>query len=465
MKLTYCYSDLNEIELIHERSLDILNNIGVIFQSKEAIEIFKNNGAKTDKYKVFISRQMVENALNTVPMSFEWYGRNKSNVVGDGNSCNVPAYGPILINENNEYHSATPEDFAKFHILHESSKIIHAGNPNVLEPTQVPKEIRAKYQMATSLMYHTKPVMGMTAGKEVSKMSIKMSQEFYDTRNKCVVVGLISCAAPMHYTTDMADALIEYSKENQAVVITGGGMSGLTMPSSMASNILASNAGILAGIVLSQIVNPGTPVVYGFPATSSDLRYSLPSLGGPETALFIHSCKEIGNYYKLPVRAGGALTDAKYNDYQSGYESFMTTFSTYLSGIDFVLHTCGIMDTFNTIGYEKFILDEELITVVQRYLRGFEVTEDLLLYDKLAKAGPDGDFLARTNKIYLNDYMLPKLVNRESIQNWKKNGKLTVDHLARKACKERLEQFIMPENTKHQQKIIDNNIPKEFLYK
>lgn len=133
----------------------------------------------------------------------------------------------------------------------------------------------------------------------------------------------------------------------------------------MAGTLISNNAGILAGIVLTQLVNPGTPVIYGIPAVSGDLRAVSMAIGGAETKLFIRFAREIGNYYQIPVRAGGGLTDAKEVDYQAGKETALNLHATYESKIDFILHACGILDTYNTISFEKLVLDEETIKMIK----------------------------------------------------------------------------------------------------
>lgn len=106
-----------------------------------------------------------------------------------------------------------------------------------------------------------------------------------------------------------------------------------------------------------------------------------PAIGSPEQCLIFTAVKSLGDYYGLPVRTGGSSCDAKQVDMQAGVESFSTMFATLYSGADLMVHSCGSLDTDNTLSYDKFIYNEEVMLSVQRILHGFEVTEETLLYD------------------------------------------------------------------------------------
>ncbi len=466
MRLRFNFAEEKELDEIHEATLDVLKNVGVNFHNDEALEIFRKHGAKVDGVTVYIEKEMLEEALKTAPSSFEWKGRSSTVVIGNGDSVSVPSYGPIYRKIDNGLREITPQDYIDVMKLHESSKVLDVGNPNVMEPVAIPKEIRRAYQMATTLKYHTKPVMGIVDGREAAEMSIKMARDFYDIHDHTpVVAGLINVMSPLGISTAMCEALIVYAREGQPVVVAEGGFPGVTLPPSIAGTIVSNNAGIMAGIVLAQLVNPGTPVVYGLPAVSGDLRVISMAIGGDETPLFIYYAKEIANYYHLPVRAGGSLTDAKEVDYQAGKETALNLFATYSAGVDFVIHACGILDTYNTISFEKLVLDEETILSIKRQIRGFEISEKRMMVKEIAKAGPGGSYInKRTPKIYREEFDLPKLVNRETTQNWIKAGSPSVETLAAQYVKERIEGYQPPELVAYQEKILDRYIPEVFAF-
>ncbi|SDO42319.1 trimethylamine---corrinoid protein Co-methyltransferase [Eubacterium maltosivorans] len=461
MNLTNNLLSQTELELLHEESLKILENVGVAFFCEEAVEIFRKHGAHIEGETVFINEKMLRNALSTVPKSFEWFGRSSSVVIGNGNTVYAPAYGPMFVLEGEEYRYPTTQDFINFHKLDETSKVMSVGSPNIMDLPSVNASVRSDYAMAATLLYHEKPVLGIVDGKEKALNSIKMTKDFYDVQDKCVLVGLINTASPLHYSQAMGEALIEYAKQGQAVIVSGDAMSGMTTPDTIASCILTVNAEVLAGIVLTQLINPGTPVIYANQGHGSDLRYTVPTLGSPEDALMIQSIKAIGEFYGIPVRTGGCITDAKDADMQAGIESFTSCWATLSARTDLMMHSCGILDSFNSIGYEKYVYDEEIILSVERYLKGYEITEKTLMYDKIAKAGPGGNFISRTSKAYKNDYYLPNIPIRVSHGNWITDGSPTIKEKTAEIYHERLNNYTLPELDKAQAGIIRKYLPEK----
>lgn len=463
MKINVTFADQESIEKIHEKSLYLLENIGVIMQSTEACEIFKRHGAKVDGEKVFIPRKMVEDALKTCPSQFEWYGRGNSVTVGGGKSLVFPSYGPNYVIENNVMRKPDINDFKNFHRLHETSDVLDGGTPYILEPWEVPADIRSNYRMATTLKYHTKPVMGMTAGPESSRNSIQMAKEFYGVDGKVVVLGLVNAIDPLRYATDMIESLIEYAKENQAIILTAGGILGLTTPSSLLGAFTVNNAATLAGIVLLQLINPGNPVIYGCQGSSSNLKEITKVYGNFATAKSIYLTKAIANYYGLPSRSGGSVNDAKEVDYQAGAETYSNLFASLVSGSDFFIMGAGILDTINAVGTEKFILDELLIKGILNQLSDMSVDDDSFLLKDIEKVGPGGNFIhLRTSKYYRKEFFINPAFNNCNTNNWVESGSPTVMENAHKMYLERLEKCIDPENTSEQTKLLDKFIPAEF---
>lgn len=463
MKIKVTFADQESIEKIHDKSLYLLENIGVVFQSPEACEIFRQHGANVEGETVFIPRKMVEDAIAACPSQFEWYGRGNSITVGGGKSLIFPSYGPNYVIENNIMRKPDTNDYKNFHRLHETSDVLDGGTPYILEPQEVPADIRSNYRMATTLKYHTKPVMGMTAGKKSSSDAIKMAKNFYGVNDKVVLLGLINGIDPLRYATDMVESLMEYAKEKQGIMLTAGGILGLTTPSSLVSAFTINNALTLAGIVLIQLINPGNPVIYGCQGSSSNLSEITKAYGNFATAKSIYLTKAIADYYKLPSRSGGSVTDAKQLDYQAGAETYSNLFASLASESDFFIMGVGILDTINAVGTEKLILDELLIKGILNQLSELKVDEGSFLLKDIEKVGPGGNFInCRTSKYYKEEFFLNPAFNNANTNNWVENGSSTVMEKAHKIYLERLENCVDPENTATQAKVLDQYIPEVF---
>ena len=470
MKHTYDFATKQELDLIHKYSMKTLEESGAKFMSTEVIEIFKSHGFRTEDDVVFITEQDVMNALKTCPSSFDWYGRTSSVKIGGGKSILAPAYGPVFVLEDGAYHKCDQRDYLNFTKLHATSKVLDVSNPNMLDFNFMPSQYASNWAMATTLMLDERPAIGMVDGKKNASDSIKMAQEFYGIYDKTVVVGLISVASPVHFSGSMCEGLIEYAKAGQGVFITPSSLNSLTVPGSLASLLMINNVEVLAGVVLAQLINPGTPVIYGNQSHGCDLRYAAPTMGSAEQCLIFSAAKAMGQYYNLPVRTGGSSCDAKLVDIQAGVESFSTMYFTLQSGADLMVHACGSLDSDNSLSYDKFIVDEESVVACQRINRGIEITEETLLYDCVKEIGPGGTFLDLSDDLlvdctdaYRNDYTSPTIANRVGRSLWESNGRETMEQRASKAWKKRVADYEMPQLDAAQRAILEKYVPKELL--
>lgn len=470
MKHFYNFATKEELDLIHEYSMKMLEEIGVKFMCEEVIEIFKSHGFRTDGDTVFMKEKDVKNALKTAPKTFDWYGRDSHITVGGGKPICAPSYGPVFILEDGKYHNVEKRDFLNFTKLCASSSVMDVSNPNAMDYSFVPLDVASDWAMATVLMHDERPAIGMVDGREKARNSIKMTQEFYGIYDKNVVTSLISVASPCHYSQAMCEALIEYTKAGQGVFITPSSLNGLTVPGSLASLLLVNNTEVLSGIVLAQLINPGTPVIYGNQSHGSDLRYVAPTIGSPEQCLIFSATKSLGNYYGLPVRTGGSSCDAKQVDMQAGIEAFSTMYASLHSEADLIVHSCGSLGSDSSLSYDKFIYDEEILLTCQRILRGIEITEETLLYDAIKEVGPGGDFLNLSDDLledstdlYRDDYINLNVPIRTSHATWLENEEAITERTKR-IYQRRLEEYQMPELSRDRQYVLEKYVPKELLF-
>jgi trimethylamine--corrinoid protein Co-methyltransferase len=223
----------------------------------------------------------------------------------------------------------------------------------------------------------------------------------------------------------MIMALIEYARRRQPLVIAALAMAGSTSPVTLAGTLAVQNAELLAGITLTQLISPGTPVVYGSTSTNIDMKSGALAIGSPELSQMICAHAQLARYYKLPSRSGGALTDASYPDAQAGIESMMSLLTTVNSGIDFVLHAGGILSSYLAFSYEKFVLDDEMCGMVRRLHQGMVVEADTLAYDVVADVGPGGNYLMEmhTVKRCRKEFWTPDLCDRAGLKAWMQGGR------------------------------------------
>ena len=414
----------SEIQAIHNTSMMLLANEGIRFPEKEALEIFKKHGVKTNGQTVYLTEEQVMDAVKTVPPQFKIQARDpkKCVTVGDGVPVFAPGYGaPFIIDAAQGKRAPSMEDY------HNLVKLAHAL-PNqdmsghlIVEPWDVPSETAHLEMLLASVLHSDKPFIGSAEGKEGAKHTMEMGEILFGKKFKQpFTICLVNSLSPLGYGTEMIEALIEYARAGQPAIIAALIMAGSTGPITLPGVVALQNAEILAGITLAQLINPGTPVLYGSTSTNIDMRTGALALGGPECSLYIKAHAQMASFYNLPTRSGGALTDSSTVDAQAGYESMFSLLTTVNSGIDFVLHSGGILGSYLAFSYEKFVMDDELCGMMRHYMKGIEVNSDTLAYDVIAKVGQGGHYLGedQTIKRCRTEFWMPTLSDRSGIEAW-----------------------------------------------
>jgi trimethylamine--corrinoid protein Co-methyltransferase len=230
------------------------------------------------------------------------------------------------------------------------------------------------------------------------------------------------------------------------VLISPFVMAGVTGPATLAGALAQHNAEVLAGATLVQLIRPGTPVLYGTASSNVDMRNAAPAIGSPESAVTISACAQLARRYNLPCRGGGALTDSPLPDAQSNYERMFTLLTSVLSGVNYLMHGLGVLESYLTLSYAQFVIDLELLGMVQRFVRPLEVSEDTLALDTIAEVGPGGHFLeaAHTLSHYREAHFIPNVSLRQPNDQWLAEGAKDAVERAGERCREMLESYVKP---------------------
>lgn len=457
MKWKHAFLSVEECARIHAMSLRVLEEVGMEIEEEDACAVFRKHGARVEGRRVYIRQAMLEEALNTVPASFSVYGRKgKETRIGGGCRTIAPAGGPMFVRRGGEQRRALAEDFKNFQKLCHSSRIIDMNAPWITEPADIDRAFVRDYQMAVALKYTDKPVAGYTTSRQDAVHSIEMTQKFYDNHTQYVSLGVISAISPLKYDAAMLQAAQAFAERNQPLVFASCAMPGATSPVTLSGTIAVNNAEILAGIVLSQLIRPGLPVVYGNTTGGCDLRYAAPTIGSLEAAQLILATAAMAAYYRIPCRTGGSLTDSKCVDWQAGAESAMTLLTTLMTDAGFVFQSCGILDSFNTLCYEKFILDEQNIELFRRMTEERSLVPTEEDFQEIAAAGPGGQYLdaGQTVRLFKKALYIPKLSSKMEYNTWEQQGCINALDRAAKAVEERLASYQMPEASPGQEAVL-----------
>lgn len=438
------------VQKIHDASMRVLSEKGIKFTYTKAVEIFKEQGLRTDGQVVYFTEDQVMAALETCPEKFELLGKERSFdvTVGGGRPVMCPAYGPVYVERRGEKKKAVKEDIINFTKLTQTSDVIDVLNPYVVTPLDVPTDSLLLYQQAVALGYGTKPTMCIMSGYETTRKSIQMIKGATGVDDGCVAIGLASALSPLCYDDNMAGSAIALAEENQANVFGCCALPGTTSPITMLGTMVTATAELLSGIVLSQLVRPGAPVVYGNVTASTDMRYVTPAIGSPEAGKIAALSKAMCEFYKIPCRSGGSLSDAKQTDYEAGSESMLVMLPTIAAGVDYIIHACGILDSYNIIGYEKFLLDEQNIRAIYCLLEESSAEDDSIFgLEMILEHEHAGQYLDQehTRKHLRTELFFPTISLRGYYDLWLMDGKKSILDIAEEAILSRLESYSQPE--------------------
>lgn len=442
-----------QLQLLHDSSMEILKSVGVTFNHEEALGIFRENGCKVEGKTVYLTEKQVRTAVEAAPESFTVQARNADNnvVVGDESMVCVPGYGsPFVTTAAGEQRSATMEDYKTFCKLVHGSPYIDMNGFMMVEPSDVPADTAHLHMLQAGIVFSDKAFMGSPVSAEGVRDALEMAGIVFGgvekLRGNPVMVSLINTLSPLQFSPEMCGALIEFARYGQPCIVAPLMMGGASGPIQLPGLLALQNAEILAGITLAQLAAPGAPVIYGSTSSSTDMMTGGLAIGSPETSIIIEATAQMARYYGLPSRAGGSLTNAHVADGQAGAESALTLLTAVTSGIHYILHSCGILNSYLSMSFEKFMIDEELCGMVKRIVRPLEINEENISMDTIKEVGIGGNYLAhpKTLELCRSAFFPSKLMYRDSYIAWNASGSSTVADRAGQLLSVRLESYEKP---------------------
>lgn len=461
---------------IHEASIRILERTGMLFEHPAAVKVLKEHGIPVDDDHVahFTEEQLMY-WVNQAPHAFTMYARNpKHNIVVGGEILNpAPGYGcPFVVDMDGTKRSADTEDFVRFAKLFHQQDSFHVNGGIIVQPKDLPVKNATLLMFYLTYLYSDKVLLTGTAdGKQVAAM-MEMAKAAFGGEEEFKkyprLITLINTVAPLKLTNVMTESLFQFVKYRQPVIIGSLGQAGSTSPVTLAGAMAVSNAEVLAGIALCQMISPGTPVVYGCETTSADMRTGATAIGSPEGAICYEEAGKMAQYYGIPCRAGGCLTDAKKLDAQAGYESMLTYAACRRGNVNFMIHAAGIMDAYASMSYEKTIVDFEIIDFVTRYHKWFEINEETIPEDLIDEIGQDGVYLTEdhTFEYCRKEPLMPMISTRGSVSDpghaLENNIQKQMDKMLAEYQQPELDENIIE---KMHQILLDRGVDKELIEK
>jgi trimethylamine--corrinoid protein Co-methyltransferase len=440
-----------DLELIHSASLRLLREVGVAFQSEAARALLRTHGAEVLGDRIRLTAGLVEQAVRSAPSDFTIAGRREDAGVHVGREA-APVlagpFGPVFILDGGRQRPGTLDDLrAAIRLGHVSTNISVQGM--YIEPTDVDDERRARVAAHAYVTGSDKPGFFSVTSLRELEVAEDVQEIVHGSawHARPRLLTNVNTTSPLQFSRDAAEVVMRLAELGQPVLVSACAMGGTTAPLTLAGLLAVQHAELLAGLVLTQLAGPGCPFLYGGTSSVASMQTGVLMMGAPEYWALMDATVRLGHLLDLPVRAGGALTDAHVPDAQAGIESALALDVVLRQNVQFVLHAAGILSSFNCYSPEKFVIDDELISCLRLARRPILVDDDTLALDVMAAVGPGGSTLGtRHTRLHSRREARASLMNRRLFHQWEGDGGLDLAHVASLAVAERLRAYEPPDD-------------------
>ena len=444
-----------QLEAIHLSSLRILEELGIELMSPRALAICAAAGAEVDVTTgiVRLERGLVARSLALAPSSFVLTPRNPGRrIVLGGNhvSFGLVAGPPNVHDCERGRRAGNFRDYCDFIRLAQHFNAIHLLGNQVCAPVELPANSRHLDAYWANLLYsdrvyHCSAIGAGRARDGIHMMAIARGISIEEMAHSPGVITIISVNSPRRFDAAMADGLVAMAEHGQAVVVTPFTLMGAMAPVTLAAALAQQNAEALFGVVLAQLVRPGTPVMYGAFTSNVDLRSGAPAFGTPENAKANIASGQLARRYGLPYRTSNASA-SNAADAQGAYETQMSLWGAILGHGNLVYHAAGWQEGGLTASFEKLVLDVEMLQQMMEFLRPIVVDEAELGFDAIGRVPTGGHFFGdpHTLERYEHAFYEPLLSNWQNHEAWQLAGGLDATQRATTIWKRALLEYEAP---------------------
>ncbi len=443
------YRPLTEdgVRKIHDSALTLLAEVGVEVHSARALDTFAAHGAAIDRQTrvAKLPRAIVEDAIDRAPSRIVLFGREeKHDLYCEGANVHLGTGGTalnVIDLETDQKRPSLLRDVAQIARLCDALENIHfvvlPVYPNDLSPAEV--DVNRFY---ASIANCSKHLMGGVYTLKGACDTIRMAEMIAGgarALRERPFVSFITCVmSPLKIDATYGDLLCLIAEAGMPVAIPAEPLTGATGPVTLAGLLAGIHAETLSGLVLAQLIHPGTPVLYACTASSTDLRTMGYTSGSVEMGLINAGAAQMAQYVRLPNYTTAGMSDSKVVDVQNGYEKAMTNVLVALAGSNFIHDAAGLTEFAVTAACKQYVIDDEIIGMTMRAVRGIEVTDETIALDVYRRIGPGGNFLAdpHTRQWMRREHFIPKLGNRQLREQWEEAGCPALEDRARARARE-----------------------------
>jgi trimethylamine--corrinoid protein Co-methyltransferase len=440
---------------IHQGAMRILKDIGIEFINPEAIEIFKQAGCKVSGTNVKMDEDFVMEMVRRAPSKFTITPRNPDRqvVIGGKHMVFVNVSSPP--NSWDMERGKRPGDFATFRefmMLTQFFNCIHIAGGYPVEPIDIHPSVRHLDCVFEKLVLTDKVVHAYSLGKErvedvMEMVRIAAGLTHAEFESRAHMYTNINSVSPLKHDFPMIDGALRCARRGQAVIVTPFTLAGAMAPVTMSGAVTLSLAEGLSAIALLQYVAPGCPVGIGTFTSNVDMRTGAPAFGTPEYMRATQMTGQMARFYGLPLRSSGVCA-ANVPDGQSIWETSNSLWAAVQSGTNMVYHAAGWLEGGLIASPEKFVMDCEILQMIQRYFEPetYATTPEDIAVEAVAEVGPGGHFFGcqHTQDRYAKAFYSPIASDWRNYEAWEADGATWTPARAHKIYKDIIANFEAP---------------------
>ena len=457
-----------EVQRIHDESLILLEEVGMTIQSKSALELLDNAGAKVDfdRTHAYFPPSLVEEMVPHAPSSITLYSRTGDPTLQleDNNVYFNPGSAATHLLDRHTGVRRHPKvtDVIEFAKVVDALPHIQAQS-TALIPADVPASLSDRYRLYQILCHSTKPIVtgtfALDAFEDMQRFLEAIRGSPKQLREKPLAIFDTCPSAPLQWSELTVHDLLLGAKAGIPIELISMPQLGATGPITLAGSLVLHNAESLSGVVLTQLVAKGAPVIYGGSPTAVDMQYGTARLGAIESIMLTCAYTQMAKHYNLPTHGYLGLSDAKLGgDSQTGYEAATGLLLAAMAGMNNVAGA-GMLCFESTQSYEKLVIDDVIAGMVQRFVRGLTISDETLALQELQEVGTKGgDFLRLRHTLnwFRKEHYLPgELVDRQPYESWQTQGAPTSETRARTHVETILSEHEIAPLSKSQQQDLD----------
>jgi len=449
-RLTFLDDELKN--KIIDEARTVLIKIGTTIHNRKILELLESHGADVDfeNEKAKFNSDLMDKALVKVKDSFKLYDRN-GNLSCDYSGDNihfVPGSSSLYFLEHNELHprKVTSKDYIDYCKVVDGLEYIDAQS-TAMVTSDVDGRISDSYRLFLSLLYGTKPVVTGTFTIEAFEImkDLQLAVRGSDEALADKPLTIFSCCptSPIKWSDVTSQNLLDCAKYMIPVEYIAMPLSGFMAPVTLVGTLVQHTAETLSGLVISQLANPGTPVLYGGSPAIFDVRYETTPMGAIETQMIDCAYNEIGKYLGLPTQAYIGLSDSKLLDAQAGLETGIGATLAALSGINNISGP-GMLDFESCISLEKLVLDNQICGMTKRLLKGVEPKDDFPIIPRMEELLKEKHLLIsdHTMQNLKDEHFMPSaVIDRANRSRYEEEGSQTLAQRAHREMEEILADY------------------------